>query len=613
MVVAKIVDPIEPIDPIAPIAPIDPHALFLGPQGQNADFLERLLVEAVRDHVHWRRGLHPDDPDAVDPFRQMEPSFVRTHASLEVGLRRLLGRLKGSVPSHSPRYLAHMTSDTLLSAQVGFLAAMLYNPNNVADEGSPVTSALEREVARDLSELLGFDPDRAWGHLCSGGTVANIEALWILRNLALAPLRLPKGKPKGEWKDASGRTLEVKSPEQLLGRLSTEDLLALHHSLPPDPGTVRRAGAFRVLVPATAHYSWNKAANLLGIGEDQLLPVPVDASLRLDLQALEKMLWSLAKAKLPVLAVVGIVGTTEGGGVDPIDGLLALRDKFAEALGRWFFVHLDAAYGGYARAIFRRPDGSCRDFGDADLVCPMREEVHAAFVAMPGADSITVDPHKLGFIPYPAGALVLREGGMRTLTTQHAAYLNPDDEDHLGSYILEGSKPGAAASAVWLAHRTVPLDERGYGAILGESFRSARGLAELLDGRRFGDYLCHVFDAPDLDVLLYAFAPRKATNTLHRVNAVNEEVLSRFSRRSLGDFVLASTRLSYATHGRAPVPFLQRLGVNVKEWRQNSQLLVLRSVMMTPFVADAPAKAFYRGELLGALESLLGPSEAPLP
>ncbi len=591
---------------------VDPHALFLGPQGQNAEFLERLLLDAVRDHVHWRRGFFPNDPDAVDPFRQLKADFVVTQASVEASLRRLLGRLKGSVPSHSPRYLGHMMADTLIPAQVGFLAAMLYNPNNVAHEGSPVTSALESEVARDLAELMGFDPDRAWGHLCSGGTVANIEALWILRNLALAPLRLPKGKPPGEWKDAGGRPINARMPDQLLGRLRTETLLALHQTLPQNAGTVRRGGAFRVLVPSTAHYSWNKAANLLGLGEDQLLPVPVDSMLRMDLGALEQMLDRLAKENHPVLAVVGIVGTAEGGGVDSINGLLELRERFAKTHGRWFFVHLDAAYGGYARAIFRRGDGSFREVGDPDLVCPMRKEVHAAFEAMSRADSITIDPHKLGFIPYPAGALVLREGEMRTLTTQHAAYLNPREDDHLGSYILEGSKPGAAASAVWLAHGTVPLTEKGYGAILSESFRSARGLAELLDGRIFGDYQCHVFDSPDLDVLLYAFAPRRM-NTLHRVNAVNEEVLTRFRTDRAGDFSLASTELSHRVHGHAPLPFLARLGIPAKEWRSQSHLLVLRSVMMTPFVADARTKAFYRQALLQALETLLGPSEPAEP
>lgn len=587
---------------------VDPRALFLGPQGQNAEVLERAFVEALRDHVYWRRGLCSDDPDAVDPFRQTEAGFVNTQTTLSAALRKLLARLKGSVPCHSPRYLGHMMGDTLIPAQVGYLAAMLYNPNNVAAEGSPVTSQLEEEVAADLAELLGFDPARAWGHLCSGGTVANLEALWTFRNLALAPLRLPRNGAPPPLRDAGGNPLVGLPPEKLLGRLRTEDLLDLHRNLPPLPGAVRKGGAFRVLVSAMAHYSWRKAVNILGLGEDRLETIPVDAELRLDLEALEQRLDELAAEGVPVLAVVGIVGTTEGGGVDPVEGILEVRRRHAERHGRWFFVHLDAAYGGYARALFRRRDGGFRELAEMQATLAVRPGLHDAMAAVPGADSVTVDPHKLGFIPYPAGALLLRDGEMRGVTTQRAAYINPEEEsDHLGSYILEGSKPGAAASAVWLAHRAVPLDEDGYGAILEESFRASRGLAELLDNRVFGDYVCRVFETPDLDVLLYAFG-HTDTSTLHRVNALNEMVLSQFPPSLSGGFALTSTKLTRTTHGLAPVPFLRRLGVPAKAWRAGSELLVLRSVMMTPFVADPNVKAFYRSELIKAFEGLLGPS-----
>lgn len=590
---------------------VDPRALFLGPQGQNAEVLERAFLEALRDHVYWRRGLCSDDPDAVDPFRQSEQGFVNTQTAFAAALRKLLARLKGSVPSHSPRYLGHMMGDTLLPAQAGYLAAMLYNPNNVAAEGSPVTSQLEVEVAEDLAVLSGYDPEKAWGHLCSGGTVANLEALWILRNLALAPLRLPRGGGPA-LRDAAGNPLSGLPPEKLLGRLRGETLLDLHRSLPPLPGAVRKGGAFRVLVSAMAHYSWHKAANILGLGEDRLETIPVDSELRLDLDALEQRLEELAAEGVPVLAVVGIVGTTEGGGVDPVDGILEVRRRHAERHGRWFFVHLDAAYGGYARALFLRRDGGLRELPEMQESLAIRPGLHDAMAAVPEADSITMDPHKLGFVPYPAGALVLKDGDMRGLTTHRAAYLNPaEGSDHLGSYILEGSKPGAAASAVWLAHRTVPLHEDGYGAILADSFRASRGLAELLDDRVFGDYVCRVFETPDLDVILYAFGHLE-TSTLHRVNALNEMVLSQFPPGLGGGFALASTRLSREVHGLAPVPFLKRLGVPPKAWRAGSDLLVLRSVMMTPFVADPDVKAFYRAELLRAFEGLLGPSRVPV-
>lgn len=580
---------------------MDPTALFLGPQGQNADVQERLVLEALRDHVHWRRSLHPDDPDAISPVRQLESDFLLTQAQVEGALRRLLARLKGSVPFHSPRYLGHMTGDTLLPAQVGYLAAMLYNPNNVAVEGSPVTSQLELEVVRDLVGLLGLDLERAGGRLCGGGTIANLEALWILRNLASLPLAITDVKELPALRDVSGQVVDwTATPASLLGRLSPEALVELsrHVECPP-----RRFGDLAVLVPATRHYSWDKAMNVLGM--PSLVPVAVDAALRLDLNALETELERLAQAGKPILACVGVVGTTEGGGVDPLDGIFEIRRRFAERHGRWFFVHVDAAYGGYARALWRRADGGVRDaqsLARDGLDC--RPGLAKAMAATAEADTVTIDPHKLGFIPYPAGALLLRDRRWREAAAFHAAYINAADEEHVGGFMLEGSRPGAAAAACWLAHRAVSLDERGYGAILRESFRSARGLAELLDDQRFGTYRCCVLEPPDLDVVLYAFAPEHGA-TLETVNATQARVLARLDPTGRGPFALSSTRLTPEVHGRAPLPLLTRLGIAPDEWRPGAGLTLLRSVMMTPFVAETEVKAHYRGRLTEALAAAL--------
>jgi glutamate/tyrosine decarboxylase-like PLP-dependent enzyme len=328
----------------------------------------------------------------------------------------------------------------------------------------------------------------------------------------------------------------------------------------------------------------------------------------MDMDALEERLEALAAEGQPVLTVVGTLGRAEGSGVDPVDGLLDLRSRMAQKHGRWFFIHLDAAYGGYARSIFLKADGGLRDLPCLQAEMTLRPGLHAAMAAVPKVDSVTLDPHALGFIPYPAGALVLRDGAMRALATSSALPEEPEGPSRpAGLDLLEGSKPGAAASAVWVAHRTVPLDERGYGAILSESFKACRDLTALLDDRCFGEYVCRVMEAPDLDVLLFAFGHLE-TSTLHRVNALNEMVLSQFPQGLSGGFALASTTLSRSTHGLAPVPFLRRLGVPSKAWRAGSELLVLRAVSMSPFLADPEVRAFYRAELLKALENLLGAS-----
>jgi len=99
----------------------------------------------------------------------------------------------------------------------------------------------------------------------------------------------------------------------------------------------------------------------------------------------------------------------------------------------------------------------------------MSPYVNAQYRALREADSITIDPHKAGYAPYPAGALCYRNSAMRDLVSfrapviVHAAY-----EPTVGIYGIEGSKPGAAAAGVWLAHKVIPSTRRGYGKILGQ-------------------------------------------------------------------------------------------------------------------------------------------------
>src|SRR5205807_2006380 len=93
-------------------------------------------------------------------------------------------------PFYSPRYIAHMLSEQSIPSVLGYMAAMLYNPNNVTSEAAPVTVPLELEVGRIVAEMLGFVKGRSWAHLCSGGTVAQIEALWVARAVQFFPLMI---------------------------------------------------------------------------------------------------------------------------------------------------------------------------------------------------------------------------------------------------------------------------------------------------------------------------------------------------------------------------------------------------------------------------------------
>jgi hypothetical protein len=84
-------------------------------------------------------------------------------ATLTQELMGLLAELKQGVPFFSGRYKGHMVFEQTIASQVGYFAAMLYNPNNVAIEASPVTTRLELEVGRQLAGMIGYDPARPGG------------------------------------------------------------------------------------------------------------------------------------------------------------------------------------------------------------------------------------------------------------------------------------------------------------------------------------------------------------------------------------------------------------------------------------------------------------------
>jgi glutamate/tyrosine decarboxylase-like PLP-dependent enzyme len=79
-----------------------------------------------------------------------------------------------------------MCTDLSMVSLLGYFMTMLYNPNNVAIEASPLSTAAEILVGEQLCELLGYnnqkgvqDSPTGWGHVTSGGTVANLESIWV--------------------------------------------------------------------------------------------------------------------------------------------------------------------------------------------------------------------------------------------------------------------------------------------------------------------------------------------------------------------------------------------------------------------------------------------------
>lgn len=589
-------------------------AWFLGPVAENRSFLSRLFLSTVRSHARGRSTAYPGDPAWITRRVKRDPHFRHASRLLQKDLEALSDRLLGSVPFFSYRYQGHMLWDVTLPAVTGYFAAMLYNQNNVAAEASPVTTALEKEVGADLCRMLGYtvngtdadgtDAIGPWGHVTCDGSVANIEALWVARNLKAYPLAIARaldkeqdlqkakdievdlanGKSKGLLGATAWELLNVKADDVLalpgritektgLKRKAVESLIQKHtlqHAgIPEFCRSWHEFGDLVFLCSATGHYSLPKASTLLGFGKGAMLPIRVDLDARMSMEHLRSTLEDCVSKNRPVAAVVAVIGSTEQSAVDPLEEILKIRENYRQK-GLDFLIHADAAWGGYFASLLRDPDPGTQAFkikqqaglwdrerhrflegedrppatgarlltntidmlrsmpamleemgpdapvgpllSDAVLRMDFEEnvgsvppavielqglvEIRQALVftpeiamskyvqrqykALPQADSITVDPHKAGYIPYPAGALCYRNGAMRDMVTIEAPVVYRDDKG-IGIYGIEGSKPGAAPAAVWVTHRVIRPDQSGYGRILGRClFNSKRFYAALV-------------------------------------------------------------------------------------------------------------------------------------
>jgi glutamate/tyrosine decarboxylase-like PLP-dependent enzyme len=606
---------------------------FLGPHAENAALLERLVTEALRDHVFWRRNFHPEDGLTIQESDKRHPGYEQAVGTLTQELMGLLAALKRDIPFFSGRYKGHMIYEPTLAAQVGYIAALLYNPNNIAAEAAPVTTTLELEVAAALGRMIGYDDLAAWGHLTSGGTVANFEALWIARNIHYLPVALALAARDLDVSldavtaDGSRAPLHSLPLWALLNMPSGSalDLLdALRHSAPPD--AVRRALDAHslatvgyqeygvrlahwfgdtlppavVLVAATAHYSWEKIVRALGIGSSQLVFVPIDAACRMDCDALWEELERLARRRAPVLACVSVCGSTEESAVDRLDQIAELRHRAGQELGVAFHLHADACYGGYVAAVTRHPDGSRRPAAAArqrtGIAWPS-DDLVSALAALSQTDSVSIDPHKLGYVPYPAGAFLLRDRRGRSLVAVDPPYLTEhgsgagDDSAFLGRYIFEGSKPGAAAAAVWLSHKVLPLDERGYGYLIERTAVGARKLRSALEAASLDGFRIVMLPEPDINIVCFLLAGDDAIS-LTELNALNEGIYRQMSPGDPGhppEYFLTRTRFQTPMYDGAIAPLISELGVgSVREWKSLGEegLVVLRATVMDPFVAD---------------------------
>ncbi|CAG8526110.1 15098_t:CDS:2 [Acaulospora colombiana] len=578
--------------------------------------------------------------------------------------------------------MGHMNMDTSMPATVGYLTTMLFNPNNVSAEGGPLTTMIEIEVGKQLCEMVGYniDPENkddpiGWGHTTCGA-----------RNLKFYPLSLRRALERTESLNYIADSFKVElcdGTQKLLKDCTSWEMLNLKASTILDlPGRlfeeynvseqylesimekhiIQTVGKddlekyFGITKPIlyfitiTRHYSWPKAAAITGIGSENLKGVNVDNAARMDPTSLDKLLQQCLENEQAIYAVVTVIGSTEHGAVDPLSQVLKLREKY-EKLGLSFIIHADAAWGGYFSTMIRKTPA------DRDILSPDPNVDYVPTLALQPytenelkhlkfCDTITIDPHKSGYCPYPAGGLLYRDDRMRnTITWKSPLVYREDDYACIGLYGVEGSKPGSSPVGIWLSHEIIGLHLNGYGALLGEATFTCTKMythwATLSTGdtpfivvpfnglpaerenstpeeiakqkefirqrivNRPNSELIHDEEALELikklgsDLVINAFACNfridgKVNDDIVEANHLNQRISERLSIRKITDvmndkpLIITSTLLSQSTYGDCLKDFKRRLGL-----KGDQDLYILVNVIMSPF----PTMGNFIGEL----------------
>ncbi len=380
-------------------------------------FLQEHIVAVERDLVEIERDFSQSKiPE--------EPTFVSNYTEF---LKEKV--VSQSVHTASPGFIGHMTSAMpyFMLPLSRILTAL--NQNLVKVETSRAFTPMERQVLGMLHRLIysgdeGFysqwiqDSRHALGAFCSGGTIANVTALWAARNRLCGP-------------SEGFRGIAQEGMSKALEHLNCKGLA--------------------VLVSRRGHYSLGKAVDVLGIGRDNLIAVETDDYNRIDMKCLRQHCARLRSEGIRPLCLVGVAGTTETGNIDPLEELADL------ALELGCHYHVDAAWGGPTL---------------------LSNTYKGLLKGIDRADSVTIDAHKQLYVPMGAGMVLFKDPTALGSIEHHAAYILREGSRDLGSHTLEGSRSGIAM----LVHAGLSIiGRKGYELLIDQGIESARRFAQRID------------------------------------------------------------------------------------------------------------------------------------
>lgn len=372
---------------------------------------------------------------------------------------------------HLPHYIAHLNCPVVIPALAAEVLVSAINSSQDTYDQSAGGTLMERQLIDWTARQIGFG-EEADGVFTAGGSQSN-----------------------------------------LMGLLLARDHFALKrygHCI-KEEGNPMVAHRFRVFVSEKAHFSNQKNAWLLGLGEQAVVEVATDTRFRMRIDALDKAIQAeLAMGNIPI-AVVATAGTTDFGNVDPLEGIAALAEQY----GLW--MHVDAAYG-------------------CGLL--LTDQYRPLLKGLDLADSVTIDYHKSFFQPISSSAFIVREKKVLQLIKHHADYLNPAEQDYeeypaqINKSITQSTRRFDALK-LWFTLRLMGRTKLGeyMEAIIGTAQRAAQDLRADPDF----ELLCE----SDISILVFRYVPAEVQEAQYC--ALNQYIKKKLFHA--GEVLLASTKV----------------------------------------------------------------------
>lgn len=570
-------------------------SFFLGPQSENADWVRHEMLSVLDHWFQWRQDLFIEDGKAISRSDQKSTAFKERRSKTHQTLQELCQRFEAEIPQYSPRYIGHMYSEISLPALLGHFVALLHNPNNISTEAARVGAVVEDEAISALAKMIGFHHPRATGHFTSGGTVANIEALWRARYrldhfLALGCYLNLKHHLKLSYSDAAH--MGWTSYENYLQEFNIEEIsLKKYSAVTQGPWAI--ADLYRqaygrpyqgpvILVPNSKHYSWLKGISLLGLGDAAFWPITLNDQGILDLTSLQKQIQQAGAEDRPVMMVVSVAGTTELGQCDPIEKVQDYLDELKNNRKQDLWHHVDAAYGGYFCSLLSENNSSA-----------LPEDVAPSFAAISRVDSVTLDPHKLGYVPYACGAFMVPDEKHYRVSAFDAKYIqSPNESIDRWMKTLEGSRSAAGATATWMTAKTIGMDEQGYGRILARTIAARNKIKDEIERQcpRLG-----ILDTQGMNLL--SVVDRGHAAKLSAMNEQTEKLINKIN--DSGEFLVSKTYLKSPEYQLLIERHCQKWRIEMDE----PGLLLLRMTLMNPFFLNKESKTNFTQRLLEIVNS----------